>query len=89
MRAEIVVNVIRAANESAVAPTGFFHTFDFMISSNVENCSTRWSWLKAWAMKIAKQRGIKKRSWCWRVGWLSSYTASGLGAPNIGGLGKL
>ncbi len=22
--------------------------------------SARWSWLKAWAMKIAKQRGMKK-----------------------------
>jgi transposase len=22
--------------------------------------STRWSWLKAWAMKIAKHRGLKK-----------------------------
>jgi hypothetical protein len=22
--------------------------------------STKWSWLKAWAMKIARQRGMKK-----------------------------
>jgi transposase len=22
--------------------------------------STRWSWLKAWAMKIARRRGVKK-----------------------------
>jgi transposase len=23
-------------------------------------CSAKWSWLKAWAMKIARRRGIKK-----------------------------
>jgi hypothetical protein len=55
MRAEIFVNIFRTAHESVEAPTGFFHTFDFMTSSSVENCSTRWSWFKAWAMKIARR----------------------------------
>ena len=31
--------------------------------------STKWSWLKAWAMQIARRRGMKRRSWRWRVGW--------------------
>ena len=32
--------------------------------------SKKWSWLKAWAMQIARRRGMKKkRSWRWRVGW--------------------
>ena len=31
--------------------------------------TNKWSWLKAWAMQIARRRGMKKRSWPWRVGW--------------------
>jgi hypothetical protein len=31
--------------------------------------TNKWSWLKAWAMKIAKHRGKKRRSWRWRAGW--------------------
>ena len=31
--------------------------------------SAKWSWLKAWAMKIARHRGMKKAMWRWRVGW--------------------
>jgi transposase len=31
--------------------------------------SARWSWLKAWAMKIARHRGMKKAIVCWRVDW--------------------
>ena len=30
--------------------------------------SKRWSWLKAWAMQIARRRG-RGRSWPWRVDW--------------------
>ena len=31
--------------------------------------SKKWSWLKAWAMKIARHRGIKRRSSRWLDGW--------------------
>ncbi len=31
--------------------------------------STKWSWLKAWAMKIARRRGRKRPSSRWRDGW--------------------
>jgi len=31
--------------------------------------TTKWSWLKAWAMQIAKRRGRKRRSSHWRAGW--------------------
>ena len=31
--------------------------------------SKKWSWLKTWAMQIARRRGMKRRSWRWRVGW--------------------
>ena len=30
--------------------------------------SARWSWLKAWAMQIARRRGIKKAIVGWHVG---------------------
>src|SRR5262249_25091835 len=46
--------------------------------------STKWSWLKAWAMKIAKHRGMKKAI----VALARSCIASGLTAPRSGGLGK-
>src|SRR6188472_2813183 len=32
--------------------------------------STKWSWLKAWAMQIARRRGMKKASSPWPGGWL-------------------
>ena len=33
--------------------------------------STKWSWLKAWAMQIARRRGMKKGDeWPWHAGWL-------------------
>jgi hypothetical protein len=31
--------------------------------------SKKWSWLKAWAMKIARRRGGKRRSWPWPADW--------------------
>ena len=31
--------------------------------------AAKWSWLKAWAMKIARHRKMRRRSWRWRVGW--------------------
>ena len=31
--------------------------------------SKKWSWLKAWAMQIARRRGMKKAIGRWRVGW--------------------
>ncbi len=47
--------------------------------------SVKWSWLKAWAMKIAKNRGLKGQSWRWRAGLPSSCTASGLTAQSSAG----
>ena len=31
--------------------------------------SAKWSWLKAWAMKIARHRGLKRATVAWHVGW--------------------
>ena len=31
--------------------------------------TNKWSWLKAWAMKIARHRGMKKAIVAWRAGW--------------------
>ena len=31
--------------------------------------TNKWSWLKAWAMQIARRRGMKKRSWLWHAAW--------------------
>ena len=31
--------------------------------------SAKWSWLKVWAMQIARRRGRKRRSWPWPAGW--------------------
>jgi transposase len=50
--------------------------------------STQWSWLKAWAMQIARRRGVKKQSSHWRAGWPWSCTASGSTAPRSAGPGK-
>jgi transposase len=50
--------------------------------------STKWSWLKAWAMQVARRRGIKRRSWRWRAGWPSSCIVSGLTAPSSAGPSK-
>jgi transposase len=54
--------------------------------------STKWSWLKAWAMQIARRRGIKKAIVALArrlaVAWPWSCTASGLTAPSSGGPGK-
>ena len=30
----------------------------------------KWSWLKAWAMNIAKRRGHQKAMWPWHADWL-------------------
>ena len=50
--------------------------------------SKKWSWLKAWAMQIARRRGMKKASWPWLADWPSSCTAYGLMAPSSGGPGS-
>ena len=31
--------------------------------------SKKWSWLKAWAMQIARRAALKRRSWPWHAGW--------------------
>src|ERR1700740_2471432 len=31
--------------------------------------SKKWSWLKAWAMQIARRRGVVKKAWPWHAGW--------------------
>jgi transposase len=33
-------------------------------------CHSKWSWLKAWAIRIAQHRGRRKRLWRWRAGLL-------------------
>ena len=46
--------------------------------------SSRWCWLKAWAMKIARHRGMKRAI----VALARSCTASGLTAPRSAGPGR-
>jgi transposase len=48
----------------------------------------KWSWLKAWGMKIARHRGMKRARSPWHGEWQLSCTACGLTAPNSGGRGK-
>ena len=47
----------------------------------------KWSWLKAWAMKIPRHRGMKKGSLRWNAGWPWSCTAFRLTAPSSAGPG--
>jgi transposase len=47
--------------------------------------SAKWSWLKAWAMKIAKRRGMNGPSWRWRDGLPWSCVACGWTAPSSSG----
>ena len=49
----------------------------------------KWSWLKAWAMKIARHRGMKKAIVALARRLAVSCTASGLTAPSSGGPGRL
>ena len=50
--------------------------------------STKWSWLKAWAMQIARRRGMKKAIVALARRSPSSCTASGSTAPSSDGPGK-
>jgi hypothetical protein len=47
--------------------------------------SAKWSWLKAWAMKIARHRGMKKAIVALARRLASSCTAYGLTAPSSAG----
>ena len=50
----------------------------------------KWSWLKAWAMKIARHRGMKKAIVALARRLASDHApASGLTVPSSDGAGKL
>ena len=50
--------------------------------------SRKWSWLKAWGMKIARHRGMKRAISRWRDGWRSLCIACGWMALSFAGPGK-
>src|SRR6478735_3780179 len=51
--------------------------------------SKKWSWLKAWAMQIARRRGMKKASWHWHAPAGGDHAPHlGWTAPSSGGPGK-
>ena len=47
--------------------------------------SRKWSWLKAWGMKIARHRGMKRAIVAVARGWRSSCIACGWMAPSFAG----
>jgi len=51
-------------------------------------CSAKWSWLNAWAMKIARHRGMKKAIVALARRLAGSCVTSGSTAPNSDGPGR-